>query len=251
MASLANLPRRALVDRPTRTRVLAAAVIALLAVVAVCIAVFEGDLPADLGQGAHLIRPLLHRYGVGAAFFLLYLEESGVPMPLPGDVAVMYIGHRAAINPLFALGAWLGLIATIVLGATNLYYISRRWGRSLLDNRIGRLLDLSPTQIARAEGWFERWGFWSLVVGRHVPGLRMPLTVAAGIFRVRYSVFIASVALSTAIWSALFLAAGIAFGSRVSAFLQIHRQGYVILPLLGIVAFAIYLFAVRRRLASA
>jgi membrane protein DedA with SNARE-associated domain len=74
--------------------------------------------------------------------------------------------------------------------------------------------------------------------------------VAAGVFRVRYPVFLASVVLSTAIWAGAFMTVGIVFGSRVGHFLQIHRQGYVILPIVGIIGFAIYLLALRRRVSS-
>src|SRR5712671_384416 len=55
-------------------------------------AILEGDLPEAVGDGAALIGHLLHRFGQAAAFGLLYLEESGVPMPMPGDVFVMYVG---------------------------------------------------------------------------------------------------------------------------------------------------------------
>ena len=42
---------------------------------------------------------------------------------------------------------------------------------------------LTPARINRAQGWFERWGPAALVFGRHVPGLRVPLTVGAGMHR--------------------------------------------------------------------
>ena len=62
----------------------------LVAIVAlVAFAILEGDLPEAFGDGAAAISPLLQRFGLAAAFGLLYLEESGVPMPMPGDVFVM------------------------------------------------------------------------------------------------------------------------------------------------------------------
>jgi membrane protein DedA with SNARE-associated domain len=220
----------------------------LAAVVAVALfAILEGDLPEAFGDGAHLVGFLLRRFGLAAAFVLLYLEESGVPMPMPGDVFVMYAGHHSAQSLLTLLAAWLGLIAVVVLGASNLYFISRRWGRSIVEHRFANLLHLTPTRIDQAERWFDRWGVWTLVLGRHIPGLRVPLTVAAGIFRVRYPVFIASVAISTAVWAGFFLTLGAVFGGRISHLLSVHREGYVILPAAIVITFFVYLVILLRR----
>jgi membrane-associated protein len=210
-------------------------------------AILEGDLPDAFGDGVAGVGQILHRFGLMAAFGLLYLEESGVPMPMPGDVFVMYVGHHTAQNVLTLLAAWLGLIAVVVLGATNLFFISRRWGRSLVEQRFATLLHLTPARIDQAERWFARWGVWTLVFGRHIPGLRVPLTVAAGIFRVRYPVFVASVAISTAVWSGFFMALGVAFGGRIGHLLALHREGYVILPAVVVIAFGVYLAILIRR----
>jgi membrane protein DedA with SNARE-associated domain len=211
------------------------------------VAIFEGDLPEAFGDGAHLVGFLLRRFGLAAAFVLLYLEESGVPMPMPGDVFVMYAGHHSAQSPLTLLAAWLGLVAVVVLGASNLYFISTRWGRSIVEHRLAKLLHLTPARIDQAEHWFARWGIWALVLGRHIPGLRVPLTVAAGIFRVRYPVFAASVAISTAVWAGFFLTLGAVFGGRISHLLAVHREGYVILPAVIVVTFGVYLVILLRR----
>jgi membrane protein DedA with SNARE-associated domain len=210
-------------------------------------AILEGDLPEAVADGAALIGHLLHRFGQAAAFGLLYLEESGLPMPMPGDVFVMYVGHHSAQSLLSLLAAWLGLIAVVVLGASNLYFISRRWGRSIVEHRLAKLLHLTPARIDQAERWFARWGVWTLVLGRHIPGLRVPLTVAAGIFRVRYPVFVASVAISTAVWAGFFLTLGAVFGGRISHLLNLHREGYVILPAVVVIAFGVYLVILLRR----
>jgi membrane protein DedA with SNARE-associated domain len=225
-------------------RVFVAAVVALLV-----FAILEGDLPELFRDGTYFIGHLLRHFGPAAAFGLLYAEESGVPMPMPGDVFVMYVGHHTAQNLLTLLSAWLGLIALVVLGASNLYWISQRWGRSIVEHRLAKLLHLTPTKIDQAERWFARWGVWTLVFGRHVPGLRVPLTVAAGIFRVRYRVFIASVAVSTAVWAGFFMTLGALFGGRIGHLLSLHRSGYVILPAVVMLAFCAYLLILLRRTA--
>ena len=178
------------------------------------------------------------RFGPLGAIALLYIEESGIPLLAPGDVFVMYIGAQVPREPAYWLGAWLGLIAAVVLGATNLYLASRHLGGRLVHGRLGGLLHLTPERLARAERWFDRWGVWAIVFGRHVPGLRVPITVAAGVLRVRYPIFALSVAVSTAVWAGAWLAVGIALGGRVESFLRLHDEAIWLLPALIVVAVA-------------
>jgi membrane protein DedA with SNARE-associated domain len=148
---------------------------------------------------------------------LLYIEESGVPLPVPGDVYVAYLGQLSAGSMPALLASWLGIILVVVAGATNLYWISRRWGRRLLNNRrITAFLGLNEDRMGEAERWFHRWGVPAIIFGRHVPGLRVAITFMTGSLKVPYRTFAASVAVSTAIWAAAVLTFGALLGRSIS-----------------------------------
>jgi len=151
---------------------------------------------------------LLKRFGVGASLLLLYIEESGIPLPVPGDVYVIYLGQASARSPSRLVASWLAIIAAVLAASSNLYLLSRRWGGGLLRGRLGRILHVDSEGITRAERFVGRWGALSIIFGRHVPGCRVPITVLAGTLKVRYPVFAASVAVSTAGWSAIWLLLG-------------------------------------------
>jgi len=221
-----------------------AALAILIAAAIVVLAILEGDLPDVANWGRHWIRLILHRYSYLGSYGLLYTEESGIPLPAPGDVFVMYVGAHVPRNLVSWIVAWLALIGVVVLGATNLFFISRRVGRRLAEGRFAHLVHLSPERLERAEGWFERYGVLAIIFGRHIPGFRVPITVAAGIFKIRYPVFAASVAVSTAIWAGLVMLIGINFGPRMEAFVRLHRE---IVLLWAIVVVVMVIFIVRRR----
>lgn len=233
--------------RPRRRTIASVAAPALLLVGVVIFALLEGDFPEAAGD---LVRPFassLRQFGHLAPFGLLYAEESGVPMPLPGDVFVMYVGRHLPRNPAAWLAAWLAFIAVVVLGSSNLFWISRRVGARLPEYRLGRMLHVTPSRIVTAQRWFDRWGALALIFGRHIPGFRVPLTIAAGVVGFKYRTFALSVAVSTAAWVAVFLTVGIVFGGRVENLLHLHRELYWFIPALFAAAVAVY---VGRRLIS-
>jgi membrane protein DedA with SNARE-associated domain len=217
---------------------------ALLVLAVALFALLEGDVPDAAGDLVAAIHPFLRKFGHLAPFGLLYIEESGVPMPLPGDVFVMYVGRFLPHDMVAWTGAWAAMVVVVVLGASNLFWMSRRLGRDLPDHRLGRLLHVTRPRIARAQGWFDRWGPAALIFGRHIPGFRVPLTVAAGVVGVRFRTFVISVAISTGIWVGAFLFIGVKFGGRLEQMIRLHRETYLILPALLALLFVFY--AVRR-----
>jgi membrane protein DedA with SNARE-associated domain len=226
---------RAVTARP---RASAAAALVTLAVAVLAVAVLNEGLADATDDARRVALWLVRRFGPGASFGALYLEESGVPLPVFGDVLVVYLGHHFARWPVALVAVWLGLVATTVGGSTNLYLIARWWGRPLIEGPLGLVLHVTPERVARAERWFERWGVPAIIFGRHILGFRIPVTVAAGLFSVPYHrVFAPSVAVSTGLWGAFWLALGVIYGRRLGSFLDHHGWMYVAVPLAGVLLF--------------
>ena len=192
-------------------------------------------------ESSRILRTFLKQHGQAGAVGLLYVEESGIPMPVPGDAFVFYVGHRLGSDPLQWLVAWLGFIAAVVLGSTNLYLIARRWGWRLARGRPGRIFHVTPARLERAERWFQRWGFWALLIGRHIPGMRVPLTVAAGTFEFPYRIFALAVGISAATWAAIFLFLGNQVGDDLQALAELHQGLGTALLVVVLVVFVTYL----------
>jgi membrane protein DedA with SNARE-associated domain len=174
--------------------------------------------------------PAVVNIGAELAATGVYLEESGVPMPVPSEVSVGYLGQRLGAHPWALAGVWVGLTALVVLGATNLFAISRRWGPSLVTGRIGTILHLTPARLTRAQRWLRRWGPLAIVVSRYVPGLRWAMAVACGTLGVEYRTFWISSALSASIWVGGLLLLGVTAGDAVAGLLGAHPWIALFLP---------------------
>jgi len=210
--------------------------IALIALALLGVGLAEGDVADDLTHVGSLVVGLLDRYGAAACLGLLYVEESGVPLPVPGDFYIAFMGKLYAGSMPNLLAAWLGIIAVVVAGSSNLYWLSRRWGPAMLRRPLAaRLLHLDRRRMERARRWFDRWGPWAIVFGRHLPGFRIVITVIAASMGVPYRVFAPSVAVSTAIWAAVGLWLGATFGQSighvVSQIAWVYLIGFALLIL--------------------
>ncbi len=224
-----------------RRRLLLAALAVAVVLTALALALYEGDVPelaGDMVEALPKLSPL-------APFFLLFIEEAGVPILMPGDVLIMYVAHHLPDSAGWWAAAWVGFTLCSTAGASVLYFIARRWGRPLVAGPLGKVLHLTPERLARAEQWFVRWGPWTVVFGRHIFGFRVPVTVAAGLFGVRFEVFVASVAASAVVWVGFFLLVGATLGEPVARFLEAHRGLTVALPLAMVV---VVVMVVGRRL---
>jgi membrane protein DedA with SNARE-associated domain len=194
--------------------------------------VIVGLTHADLANGVVAQENRIqHQIGVEIAIAGIYLEESGLPMPVPAEVSVGYLGQRLTGNPLALFASWLGLTVLIVLGSTNLFLVARRFGQRLLTGRIGTALQLTPSRVARAQSWFGRWGPLAIGVSRYVPGLRWAMAVACGILGVRYRTFWLSTAISAAVWAGVMLTLGVTVGDAVGRAIMAHAWIGLLLPL--------------------
>jgi membrane protein DedA with SNARE-associated domain len=184
---------------------------------AVFVYLTQSGLPAWL-QTPEWFRPVTRTLGrfvtehQGLGLFLvIFAEELGIPLPAPGDVAIAWGGYLTTTGAIQLPVAYLAVIAGATTGSFCLYTLSRRFGHPFLV-RFGPYAGLYPDRLERAERAFRRWGPWAIIVGRHIPGMRIVLSAFAGAFSVPARVFVPSVLVSCTIWAAIFLSLGRVMG---------------------------------------
>ena len=183
-----------------------------------------------LQELAQALEHFLADYGYIAIFILMLVEEAGVPLPLPNEVALMYVGYLASKGELDANLA--GLTATLgaSVGSTILYTLAKRGGRALI-HRWGRFIHVTDRRLAEAERWIARYGVLSVPVARLTPGLRIATTIVAGILRVPLRVVVLAVLGVSFVWSFFWIHLGRALGDNweagAQAFERVARVGLV------------------------
>jgi membrane protein DedA with SNARE-associated domain len=158
------------------------------------------------------LRELLARYHYLGLFAILLAEESGIPLPVPGDVFIAAMGAAARSGDAAFLPTLAVVTGATLIGATILYTLARHGGRPLLL-KVARRFGYTEEKNARLEGWLARRGWVAVVVGRLTPGLRIVMTVVAGALRMDRRVFTLGTAVAGALWATIYFSIGWALGA--------------------------------------
>jgi membrane protein YqaA with SNARE-associated domain len=119
-------------------------------------------------------------------FLICFLAATVLPAQSEIAVAGMVLAERYPVPAVV-------LVATIgnVLGSTVNWTLGINLAR--LENR--RWFPVRQTHVERAEGWYRRWGKWSLLLS-WAPFIGDPLTLVAGVLREPLPVFLVFVSLA-------------------------------------------------------
>lgn len=149
-------------------------------------------------------------------FLYILIEEIGVPLPIPGDALLLYLGIQSNQGQ---ANIWLVLLVTCLgtlIATTILFLFSRAVGRPFLlkHEKYLRFIHVTSKDIDSLEHYMHQHGTWILIIARITPGLRILGTVAAGLLDVSYRKFIAATMAGTVIWTLFYFGLGSYLGER-------------------------------------
>ena len=159
------------------------------------------------------LQAFLEAHQYKALAVLIGVEEAGVPLPLPGDLAIVFMGYQVSLgraNPFWVVAS---TIVSATAGASVLYWIARYLGGRIVD-RFGRFIRLDAERLEKVERWFERYGAPVIIIGRLIPGLRIAVAVASGVVQVPFWKFALYTSISAAIWAGIYMGIGWALGTQ-------------------------------------
>lgn len=178
---------------------------------------------------------------------ILLVVENVFP-PIPSEAVLPLAGFLASRGYMSLWGAITAATIGSCAGALILYSLGR-WGGRMLVLRYGHILRIDASLLARAEGWFARWGDWVVLGARVVPIARSVVSVPAGTMRMPPVRFTVLTAAGSGVWNTMLIGAGWLLGEnweRVSYWIERYTNLVVVLVLAAL-GMGLYLLARRRR----
>lgn len=163
---------------------------------------------------------ILTPYGFYSYFVMFaLLLAGGFGFPLPEDVVLITGGVLASLK---VCNIWIVLVlsfAGILIGDSTMFMIGKRAGPKIQNSKFYKTL-LNPRNNERVQTAFQKWGDKVVFMARFMPGLRAPLFISAGMYKVPYWKFFAldgsAAVISVPVWIYL----GYLFGANLD---ELHR----------------------------
>jgi membrane protein DedA with SNARE-associated domain/rhodanese-related sulfurtransferase len=162
-------------------------------------------------------------------FMNVFLQQLGFPLP---SVPTMILAASRA-------SGWQAL-AMMLLAATFAslladwlwYQAGRRFGYRVLS--LLCKLSINPSScVNQTEARFSKWGVWSLIFGKFIPGFSTVAPPVAGALGMRRSSFFIASAIGAALWSGFALLAGYALQRHIALALDLMSQHGIRLALIA------------------
>jgi membrane protein DedA with SNARE-associated domain len=155
---------------------------------------------------------LVSTWGLIAIFVTMAGESAG--LPISSEIVVPLGGALASQGKLnFVLVVAVSSVANLA-GSLIAFYLTRRFGETVVLSRFGRWMGLSKGHLRLADRFFARFGLWAVFLGRLLPIVRTYISFPAGLSKIGYPMFTIVTLLGAVPWNFALAYAGYLLGQN-------------------------------------
>ncbi|MBY3626188.1 DedA family protein [Acinetobacter sp. CUI P1] len=197
------------------------------------------------------ITDFMEQFGYLGIFLMLAFEN--IFPPIPSEVILPFGGFMTTTTNLTIPGVIIAATLGSLLGAVILYYIGRLLDVSRLEKiveRWGGLLRISKKDIHKADAWFDKYGYWTVLFCRMVPLVRSLISIPAGMSGMKFGVFMLFTTIGTLGWNLLLVLIGAALGESwedIAMYMDMYSNVVYVLLAVGLVILGYLYFRKRSR----
>jgi membrane protein DedA with SNARE-associated domain len=190
------------------------------------------------------LQMIFDKFGWAGVFGLMIFESATgitpaeIILAFAGWMLIERHGIPASFIPLAGLYASLGS----TLGASISYWVARLGGRPLVD-RIAKFFHIQLRYIEMVEDQCRKWGAGMVLVGRVIPGVRVLVSIPAGIVRIPFPKFFFATFAGAYIWCTVLIGAGYVLGHEwllISDYIRMHVPFVITIAILLVSIYLIY-----------
>ena len=144
---------------------------------------------------------------------LFIVKESGIPLPVPGDLIVIGTGVAAARGDIDPLAALAFIVLASIIGGTIQYGLLRSVARPAVLQLLKRFT--SAERIERQAERLRRGGARSVAVARSTPGVRIVAIPASALAAIPPVAFVAGLSAGNALFIGAHFGLGYVLGESI------------------------------------
>lgn len=198
---------------------------------------------------------MMNDFGYLGIAFLIMIEN--IFPPIPSEVILAFGGFMTTYSSMNMFGVIIVSTIGSMIGAVVLYGLGRcikpAYLETLLDSKLAHILRFKKEDVAKAKGWFEKRGNYTVFFCRFVPIVRSLISIPAGIAQMNFVSFLVLTLIGSAIWNSVLVYAGATAGNNwgnIVAFMNEYSHYALIALVIIFVVFVIYHFLNKKNKAS-
>jgi membrane protein DedA with SNARE-associated domain len=143
-------------------------------------------------------------------FASAYVEN--VFPPVPGDTVTVFAAYLAGRSR----GSFAGVFASTTLGSIcgfmTYYLLGRLIPRDYFLRKNIRFLPASS--FSTASSWFEKYGYWVVLLNRFFSGVRSAISIVCGLLRLPWLAVMVLAGIGCALWNGILIYGGYVAGTN-------------------------------------
>ncbi|WP_188454067.1 DedA family protein [Virgibacillus oceani] len=185
------------------------------------------------------ITDIMEQFGYLGIFLMMALEN--LFPPIPSEIILPFGGFLTTYTHLSILGVIVTATTGSILGAIILYGIGLLVDVERMEkivDRFGHIIRVKKSDIRKADAWFDKYGYWTVLFCRMIPLIRSLISIPAGMSNMKFSLFLLFTIIGTFIWNIILVLCGVVLGESwedILSFMDIYSNLVYILIGAGII----------------
>lgn len=197
------------------------------------------------------ITDFMEQYGYWGILLMIALEN--LFPPIPSEVILTFGGFMTTYTKLTPVGVIIVATLGSIVGAIILYCIGLLIDVERLEriiDRWGKYLRVKKEDIRKADAWFDKYGYWAVLLCRMVPLIRSLISLPAGMSNMKFVPFLLFTTIGTLIWNTILVTVGTAVGDNwveIVDFMNVYSNiAYAIIAVVAVVVLVLYIRRARK-----
>jgi len=186
--------------------------------------------------------PYIVQYGYLAILAMVFLQEVGIPSPIPNEFVLLFSGYLSYTGILKASLVILSAVVGDLMASFLLFELFYYFGIPVM-NRKPKWLPISEKKLEKLKLRMESNGPFGMYIGRVTPFIKGYVSVLCGILRVpqkKYGIILVS---TSVVWAMVYVVSGYLAGPYFKKLALMNELYFFLFPaLLMLVVFIVQLF---------
>jgi len=178
-------------------------------------------------------------YLLATVFFFAFIEN--IFPPSPSDAVILFAGTLIPLGNVNFFALWVFATLGSVVGFLTMFAIGVSFDRKVVET--GKIKFIKYEHILKVERWFQKWGYWLIVINRFLSGTRAVISFFAGmsLLKVRKTTLLC--AISAGLWNFILIYLGYTFSQNwQEIYDELENYGYYFLAAITLIAIGVWIY---------